>query len=339
MGGIKVTMRFLLALVLLLGLARAFPSAKCNACDPDSHIIKEDCISSKHPGCAWSSDAYKHCHNIGCQKSSSPTPPAPPTPPTPTPPAPTSDPGYDHQTESYTTSHSPLSSSSKVSVTPFFSPDYSTSTIVDFIDAAESTLEIGTPGFSSWDNCTHFSGCVGCSAEGMSKESFPVFQAILNAAHRGVAVRVITNNYGTSDCDGLISPLPFLSLNGIEVKYFSTVTFYHAKYMSRDKKAASVSSINFSKTSYTKNREAGVLLEGNSQALSFMTSVYETDWARATKLVVNQTYSSADLSIIQSKAKRKYTMPTIEPKMDLTPKPIAVTDTTSLKVYTSPDSA
>merc|ERR1711865_818701 len=33
----------------------------------------------------------------------------------------------------------------------------STSPIVDVIDAAESTLEIGTPGFSSWDNCTHFS--------------------------------------------------------------------------------------------------------------------------------------------------------------------------------------
>merc|ERR1711865_1166184 len=31
--------------------------------------------------------------------------------------------------------------------------------------------------------------------------------------------------------------------------------------------------------------------------------------------------------------------PTIEPTMDATPKPVAVTDTSSLKVYTSPDSA
>jgi phosphatidylserine/phosphatidylglycerophosphate/cardiolipin synthase-like enzyme len=128
-------------------------------------------------------------------------------------------------------------------------------------------------------------------------------------------------------------------MNGIQVKHYATTTFYHAKYMSRDKKAASVSSINFSKTSYTKNREAGVLLEGNADALSFLTSVYETDWATATAIVVNNTYSDADLSIIKSTAKRSYNMPTIDPQMAPTPKPAAVTDATSIKVYTSPDSA
>ena len=158
-------------------------------------------------------------------------------------------------------------------------------------------------------------GCVGCSAKNMSDEAFPVFQALLNAAqsghlcnlaicaiwpplqsahlcnmatramfqallnavHRGVTVRLLTNDYGTLDCDGSISPLPFLLFNKISVRYlavgfndaaavrvrcsfkpraryYASTTFYHAKYMSRDGKAAAVSSINYSKTSFTKNR-------------------------------------------------------------------------------------
>jgi len=180
---------------------------------------------------------------------------------------------------------------------------------------------------------------VGCSAANMSAEAFPVFQALLNAAHRGVAVRVLTNDYGTSDCSGLISPLPFLALNGIEVRNYASTTFYHAKYMSRDGKAAAVSSINFSKTSYTKNREAGVILEGNEDAVKFFTAVYEDDWARGFKLAVNQTYSSSDMGIITDKAKRSYTLPEIDPGMAPSPDPVAVSDTSALKVFTSPDSA
>jgi len=147
-----------------------------------------------------------------------------------------------------------VTDASSAKVTPFFSPHHSADVVTAFIDAATSTLDIGTPGFSSWSGCTKFSGCVGCVASNATEEAFPVFQAILNAKHRGVEVRVLTNNYLTSDCDGMVSPLSFLSLNKIPVKYYASTTFYHAKYMSRDGKAASVSSINFSKTSYTKNR-------------------------------------------------------------------------------------
>jgi len=228
---------------------------------------------------------------------------------------------------------------SDVSVTPFFSPDHSTDTVVAFIDGAESTLDIGTPGFSSWSGCTKFSGCVGCNAANASAEAFPVFQAILNAVHRGVNVRLLTNNYLTSDCSGSISPLPFLQFNKVDVKYYSSTTFYHAKYMSRDGKAASVSSINFSETSYTKNREAGMLVEGSSDAIKFMTNVFEADWSQATDMKVNQTYSSSDMDIITSKEKRTYQMPDIAKGMAPSPTPAAVKDIKALKVFTSPDFA
>jgi len=65
----------------------------------------------------------------------------------------------------------------------------------------------------------------------MKAETFPVFPAVLNAVHRGVKVRMLTNNYNTPTCPGLIAPLDFLSLNGVELKYYTTTTFMHAKYI------------------------------------------------------------------------------------------------------------
>ena len=112
-----------------------------------------------------------------------------------------------------------------------------------------------------------------------------------------------------------------------------------AKYMSRDGKAASVSSINFSKTSYTKNREAGMVVEGSSDAIKFMTSVFEDDWSAATSYTINQTYPSADMDIITATTKRSYTLPDISPGMAPTPTPVAASDVSALKVYTSPDYA
>lgn len=99
-----------------------------------------------------------------------------------------------------------------MSATPFFSPDHSIGTITNLIERAEETLDIGTPGFSSWSGCTDFDGsgdddasqCVGCSIYAMRQEQFPVFPAIVNALHRGVTVRLLTNNYNTPTCSGKV---------------------------------------------------------------------------------------------------------------------------------------
>ena len=107
-------------------------------------------------------------------------------------------------------------------------------------------MDVGTPGFSSWSGCTDWyrfeaprrggvklvrdnfvapnslfrsQKHVGCVLEAQSNESFPIFQALLNAAHRGVKVRLLTNDYGQAAdySQGLIDPLGWLSLNGVEV--------------------------------------------------------------------------------------------------------------------------
>ena len=54
----------------------------------------------------------------------------------------------------------------------------------------------------------------------MNNESFPVFPALLNAAHRGVAIRLITNNYNDDICQGDIDMAAFFTLNDIEVRWY-----------------------------------------------------------------------------------------------------------------------
>ena len=41
---------------------------------------------------------------------------------------------------------------------------------------------------------------------------------------------IVTNDFGARDCaNGNLTMLPFLALNGAEVRYFTTVSFVHAK--------------------------------------------------------------------------------------------------------------
>lgn len=90
-----------------------------------------------------------------------------------------------------------------------------------------------------------------------------MFPALLNAVHqRNITVRLLTNNFTQSACPDMITPLDWLYLNGVQIRFYTTTTFMHSKCVMVDKgKRTSVSSVNFSKTSFTRNREAGVVLE------------------------------------------------------------------------------
>jgi hypothetical protein len=106
------------------------------------------------------------------------------------------DPGkevYDHQTVPYHVKHRPVEIDSPITITPFFSPEHSTDTIVALIQSARTSIDIGTPGFSSWSGCTPFveakDTCMkACTPEQQRGEAFPVFAALLNAVHGGVKV-------------------------------------------------------------------------------------------------------------------------------------------------------
>lgn len=112
-----------------------------------------------------------------------------------------SDPSYDHQTETYDATYSPLvESGASVSITPFFSPEHSTDTLVGLIEEATSSIDIYTPSASSWTSeCGAYADddgatCApGCTPAEQRNETFPLFQALLNALHANITVRIITN--------------------------------------------------------------------------------------------------------------------------------------------------
>lgn len=110
----------------------------------------------------------------------------------------------------------------------------------------------------------------------------------------------MTNNYTQTTCEGKINPLDWLYLNGIQIHFYSTTTFMHSKVVIVDHgKRTSVSSVNFSKTSFTKNREAGVVIEDCScPALELYQSVFQYDWDNGFDYQLDASYSDDDMKLI-----------------------------------------
>ena len=65
----------------------------------------------------------------------------------------------------------------------------------------------------------------------MQRESFPIFAAIVNAVHRGVKVRLVTNDFGDKTCEGEVTPTDYFALVGAKVRFYASTTFMHAKYL------------------------------------------------------------------------------------------------------------
>ena len=108
---------------------------------------------------------------------------------------------------------------------------------------------------------------------------------------------------------------PFLELNGAEVTWYASTTFNHEKYISIDGgRKISVSSINFSRTSFLRNREAGLILHGEgiewSKLSGFFASVFDDDWKTGIPLPNQETiWSEEDLAIIRDKTPLPVVLP------------------------------
>jgi phosphatidylserine/phosphatidylglycerophosphate/cardiolipin synthase-like enzyme len=274
------------------------------------------------------------------------------------------DPTYDHQLATYNATFAPVSvTGAALSLTPYFSPEASSDILVALIDSARQTLDIETPGISSWSGCTTVrSGCMGCSvAEISSREAFPLFNATLNAIHRGVEVRIVTNDYSDALCRNKTDLSTYLALAGASVAHYRSTTFMHAKFMLVDgsvgdaasptarvgnaNATASISSINWSVNSFTNNREAGVLLSGAGAAplLSFTRSVYDRDFELAALYTPDGAalFSPADLALIADPAQRPARIPVPPAARHYTP-PVAVAmpqAAADVTLWTSPDYA
>ena len=159
-------------------------------------------------------------------------------------------------------------------------------------------------------DCPKRGSCTGCPLEEQKQERFPVFPALLNAVHeRGVQVRIITNNFTFSACKNAVIPMDWLVLNKIQVRFYTGTTFQHAKFIVVDKGAkTAMSSVNWSYTSFMRNREAGVILE-DCTCSSFYQSVFEYDWNNGIDYVLTRTYSKSEVDVITDTAHMPYTIP------------------------------
>ena len=157
-----------------------------------------------------------------------------------------------------------------------------------------------------------------------------------------IAVRLLTNNYSQPTCTDKITPLDWLFLNGADIKFYKTTSFMHSKYVVVDKRRrTSISSVNFSQTSFLKNREAGVILEDcNCKTIDFYQSVFEADWNMALEYTIDNDYTKSEMAMITDTTKMNI--------MPVPPPNIPGAYVTPLKTYsnvmvqngyTSPDNA
>ncbi len=169
-----------------------------------------------------------------------------------------------------------------------------------------------------------------------------MFAALLNAVHKGIKVRMVTNNFTQTSCKGLISPLDWLYLNGIQIKWYTSTTFMHSKVVIVDKgRRTSISSVNFSYTSFMKNREAGVVIEDcTCPLLDMYGQLFQYDWENGDAFQEYAAYSRDDMSIITDKDPMQVNLPS-QPHIDgaYVTKKVAYSNVPVTMGYTSPDGA
>lgn len=219
---------------------------------------------------------------------------------------------YYHQKDDYTVQDifNPKQCGKKCSVMPFFSPGNAIEAHISMIEDASDSIVIANPTFESWNktcarhhgSCNEENVCTGCSLEVTHQESFPIFTALLNAVHlKKLSVKILTNNYSVETCNSQTTLLDWLHINGIEVRMYKSTTFLHAKFMMTDGgQKILLSSVNFSKTSFMQNREAGVIISDcdDCQALELYKSVFQYDWNEADEYILSNEYSKDQLEYI-----------------------------------------
>ncbi len=150
-------------------------------------------------------------------------------------------------------------------VTPIVSPDTSLEGILWCISSAKYTLDIEIP--YTYNGTTAITQIV---------------DAIIAAKERGVNVRIIAD--GTKEQNEELAPE--LAKHGIQMAWMDTRFFasIHNKAIIVDGQMILISSINWSETSVTANREAGVIIEHEGVAQWYQ-AVFDYDWGMASNEV------------------------------------------------------
>jgi cardiolipin synthase len=154
--------------------------------------------------------------------------------------------------------------------------------IVNFIQSATQTLEVEQMSLPTYWN------------QG-GEEMSPTVQAIIDAANRGVTVRVLLNDDNTfSDGDDnssgkqtnldTVNYLNQLGVSSLQARIVNVtaveITYIHNKGFIADDQRVFVSSINGTRNSVMNNREVAVNIE-SPEAATYYKSVFDFDWEQS----------------------------------------------------------
>ena len=140
-----------------------------------------------------------------------------------------------------------------------WSPDNSRERLTGLIDSAQTSLDLEQNSLLDED----------------------LIDQLIAAAHRGVAVRVITPDID-NPADREMVQVDRLLAGGAQVAFLDT-PYVHAKTILADGKAAFVGSQNFSVSSIDSNRELGIIFD-DAAAINRLASTFVKDWGIADHL-------------------------------------------------------
>ena len=148
------------------------------------------------------------------------------------------------------------------------SPDTSVSSIVRLIQNAQHSIDIEQMTFdSAWKGAA----------------SSPILDAVVAAAHKGVAVRVLMNDEAVFNTKKPKNPMTAQTLINAGAKALIAnvqamgVDYIHNKGMLVDGDKTLVSSINWDENSFEKNREAAVIIT-SPDVFNHYEALFDSDW-------------------------------------------------------------
>ncbi|WEU39731.1 MAG: phospholipase D-like domain-containing protein [Candidatus Odinarchaeum yellowstonii] len=170
---------------------------------------------------------------------------------------------------SYTVNFPAETFNAYMKITPVFSPENSLDAILQLINSATRTLEIQQAYINLY--------------WGDGETINPLVEAVVNAAKRGVSVRIIVEEPTTSSKNDSVN---YFLNNSIPVAFSNKTLFEfcHNKGVIVDGVKVLISSINWSYESLTQNREAGVIIESEEVA-QFYLEIFNYDWSVAEQLL------------------------------------------------------
>lgn len=173
----------------------------------------------------------------------------------------------------YETKFPALNVKEQMTLSPLFTPDNAIDLYAGWISKANTTIELQNQYITQWDDSVSW-----------ALDPSPLVRELVNAAGRGVMVRVQVRD----DADSDDVTTYFQGVTNIDVRWMGNsgsadadgyyLSATHNKMILIDDKVSLISSINFGESAFTTNREAGMVIQSVT-VTNYYKSIFESDWS------------------------------------------------------------